>query len=281
MSDVQDITRKAPRVLVFDSGIGGLTVRGEILALAPGLTVDYAADTGFFPYGDKPDAALAARVPAIAMALVEAACPDVFVIACNTASTLALKATRAALTIPVVGTVPAIKPAAAASRTHTIGLLATPGTLARDYTARLITEFAPHCRVIQHGSVSLVHLAEALAAGEDVPRRDIAAAQAPLFEAPGGADIDTVVLACTHFPLLRDALADAAPEGVTYIDSGAAIARQTGRILAGTAVTNSPMRPARAWVTADPVPARLKTTLLRYGLETVTAVPISPAAGSS
>ena len=101
------------RVLVFDSGIGGLTVAAEIAALGPQLAIDYAADTGFFPYGDKSDAALRARLPLVAKALVDIAKPDVFVIACNTASTLALNEVRAALDIPVVGTVPAIKPAAA------------------------------------------------------------------------------------------------------------------------------------------------------------------------
>lgn len=263
------------KVLVFDSGIGGLTVREELARLAPGLTIDYAADTGFFPYGDKPDAALAARVPAVARALVEAARPDVFVIACNTASTLALEATRAALSIPVVGTVPAIKPAAGLSKTGTIGLLATPGTLARPYTARLIADFAAHCRIISHGSVALVHLAERFAAGEAVDPAEIAAAQAPLFAAPGSEAIDTVVLACTHFPLLREQLAAAAPEGIAYIDSGAAIARQTLRVLSGLQACNTPEVAPTGWVTASPVSPRLAATFLRYGLNSVCSVAVA------
>lgn len=269
------------KVLVFDSGIGGLTVRAELARLAPGLTIDYAADTGFFPYGDKPDSALAVRVPIVARALVEAARPDVFVIACNTASTLALEATRAALSIPVVGTVPAIKPAAGLSTTGTIGLLATPGTLGRPYTARLIADFASHCRIIAHGSVALVHLAERFAAGEEVEMGEIAAAQAPLFASPGSEAIDTVVLACTHFPLLREQLADAAPEGIAYIDSGAAIARQTLRVLSGL----QPGTPAEAvhtgWVTASPVSPRLATTLVRYGLNSVCSVAVADAGSAS
>ncbi|MCL4159991.1 UNVERIFIED_CONTAM: hypothetical protein GTU68_057824, partial [Idotea baltica] len=153
------------RVLVFDSGVGGLTVADEIRALGPSLGVHYAADSAFFPYGDKSDAALRARLPVVAKALCDVVKPDVFVIACNTASTLGLPEVRAVLDIPVVGTVPAIKPAVAHSRTHTIGLLATPGTLNRAYTAALIEEFASQTRVIQHGSIELVRLAEAHARG--------------------------------------------------------------------------------------------------------------------
>jgi glutamate racemase len=219
------------QVVVFDSGVGGLTVAKEIRALAPRVAVHYAADTGFFPYGDKSDAALRERLPEIARAIAAALRPDVFVIACNTASTLALAEVRAALAIPVVGTVPAIKPAAALSETGTIGLLATPGTIRRAYTARLIAEFAAGKRVILHGSLELVRLAEAHAGGADIPPEAVAAAQAPLFAAEGGEAIDTVVLACTHFPLLRGQLIATAPRPVSYVDSGAAIARQTLRVL--------------------------------------------------
>ncbi|MEM6534770.1 MAG: aspartate/glutamate racemase family protein, partial [Pseudomonadota bacterium] len=138
---------------------------------------------------------------------------------------------RAVLDIPVVGTVPAIKPAAERSQTATIGLLATPGTVRRAYTAKLIETFARGTAVIMHGSVELVHLAEAQAAGEAVALETFRAAQAPLFEAEGGAAIDTVVLACTHFPLIRGELAATVPHPVTFIDSGEAIARQTLRVM--------------------------------------------------
>lgn len=218
-------------VLVFDSGMGGLTIARELMALAPDLAVDYAADSGFFPYGDKSDEALRTRLPAVAKALVEAARPDVFVIACNTASTLALEAVRAVLNIPVVGTVPAIKPAAAMSQTGVIGLLATPGTVRRDYTARLVSEFAADARVIMHGSVELVRLAEEQASGGAVSLDAFREAQRPLFEADGGGEIDTVVLACTHFPLIRGELAATVPHAVSFVDSGEAIARQTLRVL--------------------------------------------------
>jgi glutamate racemase len=219
------------KVLVFDSGMGGLTVAREIQALAPTLAVDYAADSGFFPYGDKSDQALRSRLPEVAAALCQVAKPDVFVIACNTASTLALPEVRAALDIPVIGTVPAIKPAAKITRTGTIGLLATPGTIQRDYTARLIADFAGDARIILHGSIALVRMAEKIASGEALSLDAFRAAQAPLFDAEGGADIDTVILACTHFPLIRGELAATAPHPVTFVDSGEAIAKQTLRVL--------------------------------------------------
>lgn len=263
------------RVLVFDSGVGGLTVAGEIRALGPRLSVHYAADTGFFPYGDKPDEALRARLPVVARALVAAARPDVFVIACNTASTLVLDEVRAALDIPVVGTVPAIKPAARLTETGTIGLLATPGTIRRAYTARLIEEFAAGKRVILHGSLELVNLAEAHARGEDVAPEAFAAAQAPLFEAPGGDEIDTVVLACTHFPLVRGQLIATAPRPVSYIDSGAAIARQTIRVLPEKTQTGG--QGGTAFLTSPPADqGSIVRVLRRYGFPQVQFVAIEP-----
>ncbi|MEO0818362.1 MAG: glutamate racemase [Pseudomonadota bacterium] len=272
--------RPGQKVLIFDSGMGGLSVRRALERLAPDLVIDYGADTRFFPYGDKPDEALAARVPAAAKAMVEVSKPDALVIACNTASTLALDATRAVLDIPVIGTVPAIKPAAAMSQKKTIGLLATPGTLARPYTARLIADFASTCRVIQHGSVELVHLAEHVAAGEAVPLDKIAAAQAPLFEADTSKSLDTVVLACTHFPLLRDQLVRTAPAGVTYIDSGDAIARQAIRVLESLPAGPDRDRDTRAWITTQSASPRLTAALGRYGLNEVctAAVAIGDAA---
>lgn len=263
------------RVLVFDSGIGGITILEALRQQAPHLNLGYAADTGFFPYGDKSDAALQARVPAVAAALVAETRPDVFVIACNTASTLALEAVRAAVDIPVVGTVPAIKPAAERTTTGTIGLLATPGTLRRAYTAKLLSDFAADVEVISHGSVDLVRLAEQFVAGEAVSDVEIAEAQAPLFEAAGATNIDKVVLACTHFPLLRDGLFATAPHAVEYIDSGAAIARQTLRVLSRPSETNSNATPVGAWVTsAIGGQPRLAKALARYGFQTLSEVTV-------
>ena len=261
------------KVLVFDSGMGGLTIARELQALAPELAVDYAADSGFFPYGDKSDEALRKRLPAVAKALCQVTRPDVFVIACNTASTLALPEVRAALDIPVVGTVPAIKPAAALTRTGTIGLLATPGTVKRAYTAQLIDDFADDIRVISHGSVALVRMAEQIASGGAVPLEAFRMAQAPLFEADGGSDIDTIVLACTHFPLIRGELAATVPHAVNFIDSGEAIARQTLRILADS--SRSKGVGGHVWLTS-PVnsQARLVEVCRRFGYSDVGQVAI-------
>lgn len=268
------------RVLVFDSGVGGLTVAGEIRALGPRLAVHYAADTGFFPYGDKSDEALRERLPKVARALVEAVQPDVFVIACNTASTLALAEVRAALDIPVVGTVPAIKPAAQLTETGTIGLLATPGTIRRAYTAQLIEEFAAGKRVLLHGSLDLVKLAEAHARGEDIPPEAFAAAQAPLFAMAGGDAIDTVVLACTHFPLVRGQLIATAPRPVSYIDSGAAIARQTIRVLPKD--THSGGQGGTASLTSPPDETDgISRVLRRYGFPEIQFVAWEPNATTS
>lgn len=267
------------RVLVFDSGMGGLTVAREIMARAPGVAVDYAADTGFFPYGDKSDAALRKRLPEIAADLVRQARPDVFVIACNTASTLALEEVRACLDIPVVGTVPAIKPAVAETRTGVIGLLATPGTIRRAYTADLIHRFAADVRVVLHGSVELVRLAEAHAAGEPYDVSGFSDAQSPLFEAEGGEEIDTIVLACTHFPLVREQLSNAAPRQMRYVDSGAAIARQTLRVLERETRDTAPNdRPGgKVYLTDQPAGSeRLLKVCHRFGFPQV----VAPAAGS-
>lgn len=247
-----DMRRVYGRVVVFDSGVGGLTVARELADMAPALALDYAADTGFFPYGDKSDAALRDRLPKVAKALYDHIQPDVFVIACNTASTLALEEVRAALPCPVVGTVPAIKPAAAQSKTGRIGLLATPGTIRRAYTEKLISEFAEGVTVIKHGSLELVELAEAVARGEMPALDAFKTAQSALFDGPGGEAIDTVVLACTHFPLVRDQLAQTAPREICYIDSGEAIARQTLRQLVQIGRDTPPSGKAnRAFITDE------------------------------
>ena len=117
------------RILMLDSGVGGLSVLAEIRRRLPGLGVVYVADSAFYPYGNKPEAALVRRLPALLAGLCARYRPAAVVVACNTASTVALPATRAAVTASVVGCVPAIKPAAEISRSRCIGLLGTPGTV--------------------------------------------------------------------------------------------------------------------------------------------------------
>ncbi|MBI3439095.1 MAG: glutamate racemase [Proteobacteria bacterium] len=219
------------RVLVFDSGVGGLSVLDAIAASGLALELDYVADNAWLPYGLKSDADLRARVPALLHSIVQQWRPDLVVVACNTASTIALDAARAALTVPVVGVVPPIKPAAALTRTGVIGLLATPATVRRAYTNDLITQFAADKRVVRFGSSALVDIAERKLRGEAVDSAILAAEMRGLFGAPGGNEIDVVALACTHFPLIADELANTAQRACVWLDSGEAIARRVGNLL--------------------------------------------------
>jgi glutamate racemase len=220
-----------PRVLVFDSGIGGLSVVEAIVAAGLPIDLDYAADFAWLPYGGRPDADLINRVPHLLAAVAGEVAADLIVIACNTASTVALAATRARVPIPVVGVVPPIKPAAALTRTGVIGVLATPATIGRAYTNQLIADHAAGLTVIRHGSTALVAAAEAKLAGGEVDPAAIQAAIAGLFDAPGGDKLDAVALSCTHFPFLRAELEAAAPRAIAWVDSGAAIARRVGQVL--------------------------------------------------
>ncbi|HEY6528526.1 MAG TPA: glutamate racemase [Cellvibrionaceae bacterium] len=219
---------RAHHILVFDSGLGGLSVAREIIRAQPQCQISYVADTAYFPYGTKTDAELITRIEMlIEQALVKLA-PDLIVIACNTASTLALSHLRSRFAQPFVGVVPAIKPAAALSLSKTIGVLATPATVNRPYTAQLISDFAGDCRVLRFGSQVLVAMAEASLCSEMPLLADVQKELAGLISQPQGAGIDTIVLACTHFPLLADTLKQAAPHIIHWVDSGAAVARQVG-----------------------------------------------------
>src|SRR3954447_19015597 len=198
-------------ILFFDSGVGGLSVLGPTRALLPNAPIVYAADSAGFPYGKRREADLAVRVPALLGRLVEQFRPRLAVIACNTASTIALDHARAALDLPIVGTVPAIKPAAEVSKTRVIGVLGTEATVRQPYVDDLAATFAADCTLIRHGSPELVDLAEAKLAGDGVDPDAVRVALQPMFGAPGGEKIDTVVLACTHFPLLTEELCVAFP----------------------------------------------------------------------
>jgi glutamate racemase len=212
-------------ILFFDSGVGGLSVLGPTLKLLPNARIVYAADSAGFPYGKRSDAELASRVPALLGRLVERFHPRLAVIACNTASTIALEHVRSALDLPVVGTVPAIKPAAETSKTRVIGVLGTEATVRQPYVDDLAARFASDCTIIRHGSPELVELAEAKLRGEPLDISQVRAAAQPMFDVPTGDRIDTVVLACTHFPLLQDELREAFPK-VSHVDGGPGIARR-------------------------------------------------------
>jgi glutamate racemase len=212
-------------ILFFDSGVGGLSVLGPTLKLLPNAPIIYAADSAGFPYGKRSEAEIASRVPALLGRLVERFHPRLAVIACNTASTIALDHVRSALNLPVVGTVPAIKPAAEISKSRVIGVLGTEATVRQPYVDDLAAKFATDCTIVRHGSPNLVELAEAKLASEDVDVDAVRTAAQPMFDAPDGDRIDTVVLACTHFPLLGQELRSAFPN-VNYVDGGDGIARR-------------------------------------------------------
>ncbi|MGQ0684606.1 glutamate racemase [Bradyrhizobium sp.] len=218
-----------PTILVFDSGLGGLTVLREIVAARPDAHYVYVADDAFFPYGHHTEEEIIARVVPLVGELIRLHEPDLVTIACNTASTLVMAHLRAAYTVPFVGTVPAIKPACASSKTKRVSVLGTRGTVKREYTHGLIRDFAQGCEVTLVGSPELASLAEAALSGGTVSDADIAAEIAPCFVGTAhdaAARTDTVVLACTHYPLLLERLARLAPWPVDWIDPAPAIARR-------------------------------------------------------
>lgn len=219
-------------VLVFDSGLGGLTVLAEVMRLRPDAHCLYVADDAGFPYGRLTETALVARVGAVIADLVEAFTPDAIVIACNTASTLVLPHLRAAFrTIPFIGTVPAIKPAAARSQSKMISVLATPGTVARDYTRDLVRTYAADCQVNLVGSTKLAALAEDFMKGGHPTDAMIAREISDCFIVDRARRTDCIVLACTHYPLLLEQFERLAPWPVAWIDPAEAIARRLDHVL--------------------------------------------------
>lgn len=220
-------------ILFFDSGVGGLSIVEPARAALPRARFVYAADSAGFPYGTKLENEIAARVPALLGRLAERFAPRLIVIACNTASTIALGAVRAALDVPIVGTVPAVRPAAALSATRTIGVLGTDATVRQAYVDDLAARFAADCTVVRHGSADLVELAEAKLRGYATDPARYAAVLAGLFDQPGGEAIDVIVNACTHFPLVEPELAAAAGRPVRFVDGGDGIARRIAALTAG------------------------------------------------
>ena len=210
-------------LLVFDSGIGGLGVVREIRHLQPQAQITYLADNGFFPYGEKPDDVLLGHIVALIGRAIEVFKPDAIVIACNTASTIALGALREAYTTPFIGCVPPIKPAAAASRSKHLGVLATAATVRRAYLQDLIDRFAPDCTIHSLGTPSLAELAEQKFRGHAV---DVAAAIAPLFAQQGAGAIDAIALGCTHYTFLLPEF-EALYPNIAWFDPALPVARQT------------------------------------------------------
>ena len=229
----------AAPILIFDSGVGGLTVLDAARVLLPDAPVIYAADNAGLPYGTKTEAQVAARVAGLLGRMTERFRPRLVCIACNTASTIALGMVREVLEVPIVGTVPAIKPAAALTRTGVIGLLGTEATIRQGYVDRLEAEFAADKLLLRHAAPELVAAAEARLRGEPVDPAVFARAAQGLREQPGGERIDTVVLACTHFPLLLPELAAAFGPAVRFVDGAEGIARRIVFLTQGQAFARS------------------------------------------
>ncbi len=256
----------AAPILLFDSGVGGLTVLAALRTLLPQAPVIYVADNAGMPYGDKTEAQIAARVAGLLGRLTERLQPRLVCIACNTASTIALGMVRDVLEVPVVGTVPAIKPAAASSRTGVIGLLGTEATIRQGYVDRLEQQFAGGKRLLRHGAPELVAAAERKLRGLAVDPGIFRRAADGLRRQPGGEAIDTVVLACTHFPLHTAELGTAFGPDVTLIDGAAGIARRIAHLTGAQSFNR--IRPDFALFTKAAADiAALAPALARYELD--------------
>lgn len=219
-------------VLVFDSGIGGLSVLREARVLMPERNFVYVADDAGFPYGDWQEEPLRARILGLFARLLDSYAPAAVIVACNTAFTLAGADLRAAFPhTRFIGTVPAIKPAAERTRSRLVSVLATPGTLRRAYTRALISTWADGVDVQLVGSDQLARMAEAHVRGEPIADQAVLDEIAPCFVEREGRRTDIVVLACTHYPFLAQVFRRLAPWPVDWLDPAEAIARQARRVL--------------------------------------------------
>ena len=223
---------KSP-ILLFDTGVGGLTVHAALRELLPDAPVIYAADYAGLPYGEKTEAEVAARVAGLLGRMAERWHPRLVCIACNTASTIALGMVREVLEIPIVGTVPAIKPAASATTSETFALIGTNATIRQTYVDDLEAQFGNGKRLIRIAAPELVDLAEAKLRGEPIKMDAIKAVSARLQDKSEGAPIDCLVLACTHFPLLAQEFSDVFGADIKLIDGAQGIARRIAHLTQG------------------------------------------------
>lgn len=270
---------KPPVILLLDSGVGGLSVLREVRRARPDARYVYAADDAAFPYGGWAEEPLVRRVGEVTAALLARHAPDIVVVACNTISTLVLPVLRERFDLPFVGTVPAVKPAVALSRTGRVAVLATPGTVRRDYTRDLVATYAGSCEVDLVGSTRLAAMAEAELAGEPVPDEALAAEISPCFADRGGRRTDVVVLACTHYPLLAGRMRRLAPWPVAFLDPAPAIARRVSQILGEAGGPAGPVPPGLAVFTGEGrAGAHLRAALASLGLDGIEtgACPVEP-----
>jgi len=265
------VTNPHAPILLFDTGVGGLTVFDALREILPDAPVIFAADYAGLPYGKKTEAEVAARVAGLLGRMSERFRPRLVCVACNTASTIALGMVRDVLEIPVVGTVPAIKPAALATQTGVIGMLGTQATIRQRYVDDLEREFAAGTALIRHAAPDLVDEAEAKLRGGEV-NRDVLKEALLGVSQQGNAKIDQLILGCTHFPLLSDELSDIAQaelglgHTLNLVDGSNGIARRIAHLLEGQTIAAA--APSRFIVTG-PVEraAGLDRALANRGLE--------------
>ena len=265
--------RSAPTILVFDSGLGGLTVYREVATALPGARFIYVADDAGFPYGNQPEAALIARILDVIGQAIAQHGPDLVVVACNTASTMALAELRAKFSVPFVGTVPAIKPACAQSKSKRVAVLGTQATVSREYTRALIREYAVGCDVALVGSSHLASFAEAELAGTPVTDDAIKAEIAGCFVEADGRRTDTVVLACTHYPLLTDRFRNLAPWPVEWLDPAPAIARRVADLMRETPPAEGAPPPKIIFASGRAPSPILAAAVAKYGFQVSPFVP--------
>lgn len=267
LPDPASIPPEAP-LLFFDSGTGGLSVLKAARAALPQATIVYVADFAGMPYGTKTEIQITARVAGLLGRLVERYNPRLVTIACNTACTIALNEVRAAIDVPIVGTVPAIKPASEQTKTGVIGLLGTAATVRQRYVDQLEAEFASNMVLLRHAAPELVHAAEAKMRGEAVSPQIYANAMRGLTSQPGGDQLDVVVLGCTHFPLVQDELLAAAP-GISFVDGAAGIARRIAHLTEGQTWPSEPT--AGTFVTTGPLADAepLRPALSGFGISNI------------
>lgn len=228
-----------PGIAIIDSGVGGLSIYKEIKKQLPDQRYIFVSDNQAFPYGTKEEDELKQRVFEIVERVIAQFQPDLLVIACNTASTVVLPLLREHFSLPIVGVVPAIKPAAMQSKSKTIGLLATPATIKRSYTDELIDKFAPNCQVVRVGSSRLVEIAEEKLSGIEVDLAEVEAILQPLLKAD---QLDIIVLACTHFPLLNKEIGEVIKvknHPISLIDSGLGIANRVIQLIHSNTIVSS------------------------------------------
>lgn len=243
---------------VFDSGVGGLSVLREIRALLPNETLFYVADSAHVPYGEKPASFIAARATAITEFLLRQGAKAV-VVACNTASSAALATLRARFTIPIIGMEPAVKPAAQQTRSRVVAVLATPRTLSGDKFANLLTRFGAGVVVHVQPCPGWVEQVETGNIDEESARLLVEKHVAPLLTQ----GVDTLVLACTHYPFLRPLIQQIAGPSITIIDPSAAVARELQRRLQSSGLLATATEPGRAKFWTSGRPERVKPAMVR------------------